>query len=271
MWRKSIDGKQRDPKCWSVTIWECSDGFTFSHLPTPWKYVARITCCREYKWLMDPAATPQDLLPSHQGHALLGCSQPMTEHADLPRQACFSKMWDASSCQPWLEVSPLVWPNLYLNCAGVKILPTQVFFFLPSFLPRGITHASESKDSSYALLLPTPVNLSDIWCHFVICSLVDPMDTALSKPWEMVKDRETWHAVGHGVTKSWTRFGDWTAIKAQMSAAFLVREFLPTPLWVRFSPRFMKTPKMVFMEITQKEVGVDSSFYCSPLTPSPHL
>ena len=36
----------------------------------------------------------------------------------------------------------------------------------------------------------------------------DSMDVSLSKPWEMVKDRETWRAAVHGVTKSWTRLSD---------------------------------------------------------------
>ena len=26
--------------------------------------------------------------------------------------------------------------------------------------------------------------------------------------WEMVKDREAWHAAAHGVTKSWTQLSD---------------------------------------------------------------
>ena len=33
--------------------------------------------------------------------------------------------------------------------------------------------------------------------------ITDSMDMNLSKLWEMVKDREAWYAVVHGVTKSW--------------------------------------------------------------------
>ena len=35
--------------------------------------------------------------------------------------------------------------------------------------------------------------------------ITDSMDTNLSKFWEIVKDREAWHAVVYGVTKSRTR------------------------------------------------------------------
>ena len=35
--------------------------------------------------------------------------------------------------------------------------------------------------------------------------ITDSTDMSLSKLWEMVKDREAWRAVVHGVTKSQTR------------------------------------------------------------------
>ena len=34
--------------------------------------------------------------------------------------------------------------------------------------------------------------------------IIELMDMSLSKLRELVKDRETWHAAVHGVTKSWT-------------------------------------------------------------------
>ena len=40
--------------------------------------------------------------------------------------------------------------------------------------------------------------------------ITDSMDMNLSKFWEMVKDREAWHAAVHRVTKSQTWLSDWT-------------------------------------------------------------
>ena len=35
--------------------------------------------------------------------------------------------------------------------------------------------------------------------------ITDSMDVNLGKLWEMVRDREAWHAAVHGVTKTWTQ------------------------------------------------------------------
>ena len=38
--------------------------------------------------------------------------------------------------------------------------------------------------------------------------IIDSIDVNLSKLWEMVKDRESWHAAVCGVAKSQTRLND---------------------------------------------------------------
>ena len=54
--------------------------------------------------------------------------------------------------------------------------------------------------------------------------ITDTRDMGLGGLWELVMDREAWHAAVHGVTKSHTRLSDWTELN--------VTSYLCLKLWV---------------------------------------
>ena len=54
--------------------------------------------------------------------------------------------------------------------------------------------------------------------------ITDSKDMRLRELWEIMMDREAWHAAGHGVTKSQTQLRYWTTTTQTLSEILLWRE-----------------------------------------------
>ena len=50
--------------------------------------------------------------------------------------------------------------------------------------------------------------------------ITNSMDMSLSKPWEIVKDREAWHTSVHGFAKSQTWLSDWTTTTTECTTVW---------------------------------------------------
>ena len=94
--------------------------------------------------------------------------------------------------------SRLPFPTPYLLC----LLHWQAYSLSLCHLWQALLRNEPFKSTIMGLLS---------WQSLLVLNLV-AMDMSLSKLWEMVKNREGWHAAVHGVAQSQTRLSNWTTM-----------------------------------------------------------
>ena len=80
--------------------------------------------------------------------------------------------------------------------------------------------------------------------------ITDSMDMSLSKLWELVRNREAWHATVHEVTKSQTQLSDWTELTDDCCLVALTKQLF---VWLFVTPQIVAHHAPLPMEFSRQE------------------